>query len=195
MNEIKDLPITQKTSLFGKITGISKFAWLFVGFIISYAIALIESEALQIFITGAVYTVIYGPQKLFEIFQTYIIQDSIVSTAFNILGFAVLALVVALIGVATVIWYLGVAFVYSIKFFPIVLGIFSLLHVSHLFLTRNAKKANPAIIIFRILTVLFGIASIVCTVLFLAETLSINEFLRTAVFFFGGSIALNIAVE
>ena len=195
MNEIKDLPITQKTSLFGKITGISKFAWLFVGFIISYAIALIESEALKIFITGAVYTVIYGPQKLFEIFQTYIIQDSIVSTAFNILGFAVLALVVALIGVATVIWYLGVAFVYSIKFFPIVLGIFSLLHVSHLFLTRNAKKANPAIIIFRILTVLFGVASIVCTVLFLTQTLSINEFLRSVVLFFGGSIVLNIAVE
>lgn len=74
-------------------------------------------------------------------------------------------------------------------------GIFSFLHVLQLCLTKKTFERKPSVIIFRILTVLFGIGCIVCAVLLFTQTICVYDFLRTAVFFFGGSIVLNIFIE
>ena len=88
-----------------------------------------------------------------------------------------------------------VLLIYLSALIQVVYGVFSFLHVLQLCLTKKALKRKPAVIIFRVLTVLFGIASIVCTVLLFTGDLCIYDYLRTVVLFFGGSIALNIAVE
>jgi hypothetical protein len=73
--------------------------------------------------------------------------------------------------------------------------IFSALQIPLLCIFNRRPKILPVVIIFRILTVLFGIATIICTVLLFTQTICVYDFLRTVVFFFGGSIVLNLAVE
>lgn len=75
------------------------------------------------------------------------------------------------------------------------ISIFSFLHITQLFLTPKQLKRKPIAIIFRILTVLFGIASIVFVVLFATKTICAYDFLRSVVLFTGGSIVLNVFVE
>ena len=76
-----------------------------------------------------------------------------------------------------------------------VTAIWSIAQVSLLCIFNKRPKLLPVVILFRILTVLFGIATIICTVLLFTQTICVYDFLRTVVFFFGGSIVLNLAVE
>ena len=77
----------------------------------------------------------------------------------------------------------------------LVIPCFSFLHITQLFLTPKQLKRKPIAIIFRILTVLFGIASIVFVVLFATKTICAYDFLRSVILFTGGSIVLNVFVE
>ena len=86
-------------------------------------------------------------------------------------------------------------FCYSALAFPAIFGTFSFFHIAQCCLTPKALKNKTFVIIIRILTVLFGVASIVCAVLVLAGAISLYSYLRTVIFFFGGSIVLNLAVE
>ena len=87
------------------------------------------------------------------------------------------------------------AFIIITVAFPAIFGIFSFLHILQLCLTTKTLKNKAWAIIFRILTVLFGVASIVFSILLLTKHIPIYDYLRSVVLFFGGSIVLNLAVE
>ena len=76
-----------------------------------------------------------------------------------------------------------------------VVALYSLVHVILRFILKKPTKRKPITIIFRILTLLFGIASIVFSVLLLTQAIPVYDFLRSFVFFCGGSIVLNLVIE
>lgn len=74
-------------------------------------------------------------------------------------------------------------------------AIFSFVNVTRLFVVNKPIKRKPIAIIFRVLTVLFGIALIVSPILLLVQVIPVYTFLRCVVLFFIGSIVLNIFIE
>ena len=74
-------------------------------------------------------------------------------------------------------------------------AIFSFINVTRLFAVNKPIKRKPIAIIFRVLTVLFGIALIVSPILLLVQVIPVYTFLRCVVLFFIGSIVLNIFIE
>ena len=74
-------------------------------------------------------------------------------------------------------------------------SVFSFINVTRLFVVNKPIKRKPIAIIFRVLTVLFGIALIVSPILLLVQVIPVYTFLRCVVLFFIGSIVLNIFLE
>ena len=112
------------------------------------------------------------------------------SSLFSITSFRdLLQIVIALI------IYASITVPITVVSFTATFPVFSFIHIIQLFLTPKQLKRKPIAIIFRILTVLFGIASIVFVVLFVTKTICAYDFLRSVSLFTGGSIVLNIFVE
>ena len=77
----------------------------------------------------------------------------------------------------------------------VLVALYSLVHVLLRFILNRSVKRKPITIIFRVLTLLFGIASIVFVVLLATRSIPVYDFLRSVVFFCGGSIVLNLVIE
>ena len=114
-------------------------------------------------------------------FEAYLIDSLLFTTMFS--GFLFFTAIAPMTLILSLLIIEGVTAIWSIA------------QVSLLCIFNKRPKLLPVVIIFRTLTVLFSIASIICTVLLFTQTICVYDFFRTAVFFFGGSIVLNLAVE
>ena len=97
-----------------------------------------------------------------------------------------------LIGMVLAAFYGGVPLIAVVQ---AMFAIFSFVNVTRLFVVNKPIKRKPIAIIFRVLTVLFGIALIVSPILLLVQVIPVYTFLRCVVLFFIGSIVLNIFIE
>ena len=77
----------------------------------------------------------------------------------------------------------------------VLVALYSFVHVLLRFILNRKVKRKPIAIIFRILTLLFGIGSIVSIVLLVTQSVPVYDYLRLFLLFCGGSVVLNLTVE
>ena len=176
-----------------KLINILKFIWLPVGFIIFFIAANIESQIVPNLLNSTVNAFCNAPELLGELIRK--IAESNNDT--NYIVFEVIFALGLLIfqWITIFFWGILVSLVYTVKWFPVILAVFSFLHVSQCFIARKPLKKKWAAVFLRILTLIFAIVSIVFVVLFVTCTIPLYDFIRSWVLFFIGSIVLNIFLE
>ena len=176
-----------------KLINISKFIWLPLGFIIFIIAATVESQIIPDLIDSTVNAFWNAPEYFGELIGKIAETNSDIS--YIIFNTIAVLIAVALQWIVVFLWGILVSFAYAVKWFPIILAVFSFLHVSQCFIEKKPLNKKWAAISLRILTLIFATASIVFVVLFVTCTIPLYDFIRSWVLFFIGSIVLNIFLE
>ena len=126
---------------------------------------------------------------LLEFDESVLLYSVAIFIPFEILVSAILA--VGFIGLIAA----GVLMFVGIPILQLGFGFFSIGRMIRLLIVKKSENKKGVAVIFRVLTLIFGVASIVFAILFFAKFIPIYMFLRSAVLFFIGSIVLNIFIE
>ena len=176
-----------------KLISISKFIWLPLGFIIFFIAVTVESRIIPDLLDPTVNSFLNAPEYFGELISKIAETNSDIS--YIILNTIGVLIAVAGLHIVALLWVVLSIFKHTVKWFPVILAVFSFLHVSQCFIARKPLKRKWAAVFLRILTLIFAIVSIVFVVLFVTCTIPLYDFIRSWVLFFIGSIVLNIFVE
>lgn len=176
-----------------KFISISKFIWLPLGFIIFIIAATVESQIIPDLIDSTVNAFWNAPEYFGELIGKIAETNSDIS--YIILNTIGVLITVAWLYIAALLWVVLSIFIHTVKWFPVILAVFSLLHVLQCFVENKPLKKKWAAVFLRVLLLIFAIASIVFVVLFVTGTIPLYDFLRSWVLFFIGSIVLNVFLE